>query len=180
MELSAPLRKAEDLGERVLKVNHAGENGAVNIYAGQIFCARLTAPDLIGELREFKGHEENHRRIFQAELERRGVRRCRSYVLCGIGGYTLGVLSGLFGRGAIVATTVAVERVVLGHLKQQLQQLAGKDELAVVAIQGIVSEEQQHHDQSATHAQANRLWLVLLGPLVALATELVIWTGMRL
>ncbi len=89
MELSAPLRKAEDFGGRVLKVNHAGENGAVNIYAGQIFCARLTAPDLVGELREFKGHEENHRRIFQAELERRGVRRCRSYVLCGIGGYTL-------------------------------------------------------------------------------------------
>ena len=180
MELSVPLRKAVDLGGRVLKVNHAGENGAVNIYAGQIFCARLTAPDLVDELREFKGHEENHRRIFQAELERRGVRRCRSYVLCGIGGYTLGVLTGLFGRGAIAATTVAVERVVLGHLKQQLQQLAGKDEPAVVAIQAIVSEEQQHHDQSAAHAQANRLWLVLLGPLVALSTELVIWTGMRL
>lgn len=180
MKLSEPLRKAEDYGERVMKVNHAGENGAVNIYAGQIFCARLTAPDLIGELSEFKGHEENHRRIFQAELERRGVRRCRSYFLCGIGGYALGLLTGLFGRGAIAATTVAVERVVLGHLKLQLQQLAGKDEPAVVAIQTIVSEEQQHHDQSAAHAQANRQWLLLLGPAVALATELVIWMGMIL
>ncbi len=69
---------------------------------------------------------------------------------------------------------------MLGHLKQQLQQLAGKDEPAVVAIQAIVSEEQLHHDQSASHMQANRLWLVLLGPLVALSTELVIWTGMHL
>ncbi|WP_240943907.1 demethoxyubiquinone hydroxylase family protein, partial [Janthinobacterium lividum] len=28
----------------MLKVDHAGENGAVHIYAGQIFLARLTAP----------------------------------------------------------------------------------------------------------------------------------------
>ena len=180
MELSVPMRTAKKFGDRILKVNHAGENGAVNIYAGQILGARLTAPDLVGELREFKAHEQNHRRIFQTELENRGVRRCRSYILCGIGGYTLGLLTGLFGRGAIAATTVAVERVVLRHLKQQLRQLEGKDEAAVIAIQAIVSEEQEHHDRSATHAQAHRLWLKLLSPVVALSTELVIWTGMRL
>jgi ubiquinone biosynthesis monooxygenase Coq7 len=180
MELRAHLHTARDLGGRILKVNHAGENGAVNIYAGQIFCARLTAPGLVGELREFQAHEENHRRIFQTELERRSVRRCRSYILCGIGGYALGLVTGLFGRGAIAATTVAVERVVLGHLKHQLRQLEGKDEAAVVAISAIVNEEQEHHDRSAAHAQANRLWLTLLAPLVALSTEMVIWTGMRL
>src|SRR4051812_44502413 len=140
MELSARVLAGDGLGGRILKVNHAGENGAVHIYAGQLLLARLTAPSLVAELREFRSHEEVHREIFGSELERRGVRRCRSYLLCGIGGYALGLVTGLFGGGAIAATTVAVERVVLRHLKQQLQVLEGRDPEAADAVRAIVGE----------------------------------------
>jgi 3-demethoxyubiquinol 3-hydroxylase len=169
-----------DLGDRILKVNHAGENGAIHIYAGQIFMARLTAPSMVMELREFKLHEEKHRAIFQEELERRGRPRCKSFWLCALGGYVLGLGTGLFGRPAIAATTVAVEHVVLRHLKHQLVLLAGKDESAVQAISKIVAEEQQHHDQSASHLVESRLWPKVLTPIVAASTESVIWLGMRL
>jgi 3-demethoxyubiquinol 3-hydroxylase len=167
-------------GARILKVNHAGENGAIHIYAGQIITAQLTAPALVEELREFKAHEERHRSIFAAELQRRGIRRCRSYWLCGAGGFLLGLITGLFGRSAIAATTVAVERVVLGHLQHQLRTLAGHDEAAVTAIGQIVDEEQTHHDQSAAHLTAGHFWLRLLTPVVVASTESVIWLGMRL
>jgi 3-demethoxyubiquinol 3-hydroxylase len=180
MELSARLHPDEALGGRVLKVNHAGENGAVHIYAAQILMARVTARALVPELVEFKAHEEKHRAIFLAELQRRGVARCRSYGLCAVGGYTLGLVTGLFGRRAIAATTVAVERVVLGHLEQQMRELAGKDEAAVEAISRIVDEERQHHDRSASHARPGRWWLKLLTPVVAASTESVIWLGMHL
>jgi ubiquinone biosynthesis monooxygenase Coq7 len=69
--------------------------------------ARLTAPSMVTELREFKSHEEKHRAIFQEELERRGRRRCKSYWLCAVGGYVLGLVTGLIGRPAMAATTVA-------------------------------------------------------------------------
>lgn len=173
-------RPAESFAERVLKVNHAGENGAVNIYAGQIAVARFTARGLVSELREFKSHEEGHRAIFLAELQRRNVRRCRSYMLCGGGGYLLGVVTALFGRTAIAATTVAVERVVLSHLRGQLRTLEGRDSEAVTAISRIVAEEQEHHDRSASHAAQGRFWPAVLSPVVAASTESVIWLGMRL
>lgn len=169
-----------DLANRILKVNHAGENGAIHIYAGQIFMARLTAPSMLAELREFKSHEERHRAIFQEELDRRGRPRCKSYWLCALGGYVLGLLTGLFGRAAIAATAVAVERVVLRHLQHQLKLLAGQDEAAVQAISRIVTEEQQHHDQSAAQLTESRFWPRLLTPVVAASTESVIWLGMRL
>jgi ubiquinone biosynthesis monooxygenase Coq7 len=76
---------AADAG-RIIRVNHAGEHGAVNIYAGQIAAARLRARVLLSELVEFKAHEERHRSIFANELKRRGLPRCRSYCLCGLGG----------------------------------------------------------------------------------------------
>jgi 3-demethoxyubiquinol 3-hydroxylase len=134
MELSARLSEVGPLGGRVLKVDHAGEHGAVNIYAAQMLLARFTAPSLVPELREFREHEQRHRSIFWAELQRRGIRRCRSYLLCGFGGFALGLITGLFGRGAIAATTVAVERVVLRHLQEQLAVLEPTDPSAAAAI----------------------------------------------
>ena len=168
------------LGDRILKVNHAGEHGAVSIYTGQILMARLTARHLIQELTEFRSHELRHRATFWAELQRRGRPRCRSYWLCGFGGFVLGALTGLFGTGAIAATTVAVESVVLRHLEHQLSTLSGQDAAAVAAISSIVTEEQQHHDQSSAHSQVGGFWPRVLTPVVSAATESVIWLGMRL
>ena len=169
-----------DLGDRIVKVNHAGENGAIAIYTGQILLARVTAPQLVDELREFRSHERRHRAIFGAELARRHRRRCRSYWLCGFGGFILGLITGLFGPRAIAATTVAVESVVLRHLEHQLVVLRTRDPAAVAAISEIVSEERQHHDRSAAHAQTDTFWFKALKPIVAAATESVIWLGMRL
>lgn len=180
MPSHAALAAPDDLGARILKVNHAGENGAIHIYAAQALVARLTAPDLVPELLAFKSHEERHRAIFWAELSARGRRRCRSYGLCGWGGWMLGLITGLLGRHAMAATTVAVERVVLRHLHQQIDLLREIDPKATAAIQAIVAEEQAHHDQSASHLQAERRWLRVLQPVVAWSTEGVIWLGMKL
>lgn len=172
--------KATTLAERILKVNHAGENGAVNIYAAQIVVARVTAPSMVAKLKEFKTHEQEHRAIFWSELQGRGVRRCRSYMLCGIGGYVLGFITALFGLKAIAATTAAVERVVLGHLQSQLRALDGQDEAAVVAISKIVNDEMLHLEQSEVHLDVGQFWPRVLMPIVAASTESVIWLGMRL
>lgn len=169
----------DEFAARVLKVNHAGENGAVNIYAGQIFLARLTAPGIVAQLTEFKSQEERHRAIFWAELQRRKRPRCRSYWLCGIGGFMLGLVTAIFGQRAIAATTVAVERVVLHHLEQQLKVLSDKDEEAAKAIESIVMEERLHHDQSVSLSAADGFWSRVLLPVVSASTEAVIWIGMR-
>lgn len=171
---------AKSLGDRIIKVNHAGEHGAICIYTGQIHMARLTAPAMVGELTEFRSHERRHRAIFDAELQRRSRPRCRSYWLCGLGGYVLGLITGICGRGAIAATTVAVERVVLRHLEQQLLVLRGNDPAAVSAISAIIAEEQQHHDRSASHIRVGNFWPKVLTPVVSASTEAVIWLGMRL
>jgi ubiquinone biosynthesis monooxygenase Coq7 len=178
IDLSVRSSTRGELGSRILKVNHAGEHGAVNIYAGQIFMARLTAPAMVASLQEFQSHEIRHRKIFWDELVRRGRPRCRSYALCGLGGRVLGIVTGLFGVGAIAATTVAVESVVLRHLADQCAALAGRDPHAVAAIESIRAEEQAHHDQSA--AIARTAWHRFLMPIVSASTEAVIWLGMRL
>jgi ubiquinone biosynthesis monooxygenase Coq7 len=69
--------------------------------------------------------------------------------------------------------------VVLRHLEQQLNDLRGIDEAAVMAISAIVVEERLHHDQAAAHVAESSLWSRVLNPVVSSATEAVIWVGMR-
>lgn len=168
------------LGNRILKVNHAGEHGAVNIYRAQIFVSRLTAPSMTDALIHFISHEQRHRALFWRLMQTREVRRCRSFVFCGIGGYALGFLTALLGRQAIAATTYAVESVVLGHLEQQLVALDAVDNEARDAIADIVEEERAHHDHGQSLIEAGKFWPPLITPVVRLSTETVIWLGMRL
>jgi len=180
MEVSARLNPGESLGDRVLKVNHAGEHGAVNIYRGQVLICRVRAPALLAELRAFQAHEEGHRALFWAELQRRIRPRCRSYHLCGVGGFALGLITGVLGPSAVAATTVAVERVVLRHLEAQLRVLRDTDPEAHAAVLAIVREEREHHDRAALETRQGAFWPRVLMPVVSFSTEGVIWLGMRL
>lgn len=170
----------KSIAGRIIKVNHAGEHGAVNIYAGQIAAIKRRVPGLAEELAEFKSHEERHCAIFAQEPQRRGLPKCRSYALCGIGGYMLGLISGLMGSQAIAITTVAVERVVLRHIQDQLRCIGESDPHASAAISAILSEERQHHDRSASHISNSGQLHRLMGLIISGVTESVIWVGMRM
>jgi 3-demethoxyubiquinol 3-hydroxylase len=180
MEIAARLEPGETLGDRIIKVNHAGEHGAVNIYRGQRLACWWREADLKRSLDELRSHEETHRAIFAAELTRRGRRRCRSYRLRGLGGLSLGIVTGFCGRASIAATTVAVERVVLRHLDEQLRALRGVDPEAASAIGAILHDEQGHHDQALLEPRRGIFWPHVIRPVVSAATEFVIWLGMRL
>ena len=172
------LRTARTTGEVMLKVDHAGEHGAVSIYRAQRWVARWRAPSLVSEIDEFIEHEQRHEALFGAELELRGVRRCRSYHLCGVGGLVLGFFTGLLGQRAIALTTQAVESVVLRHLEHQLCVLKAADPAAAAVVAKIVSDEQEHHDRSASRLVQPRLLDRFLSPTVRMATEAVIRIGM--
>ena len=179
LEGLSTLINATRLAGRVMKVNHAGEHGAVSIYTGQILMARFTAKSLLPELLAFKADEKRHRTTFYKELQRCGLKRCKSYWLCAAGGYVLGIGTGLFGAHAISLTTVAVERTVLRHLRRQTELLA-EDIEAVSAISSILSDEQEHRDAAANHNHTPGILGRMLSTAVSGATESVIWLGMRI
>jgi 3-demethoxyubiquinol 3-hydroxylase len=180
MGMSARLQRGETLGDRVMKVDHAGEHGAICIYRAQLWLARWRAPDMAEELSGFLAHERRHRALFGAELARRGRRRCRSYHLCGLGGFMLGAVTGLLGRRAIAATTVAIETVVLRHMHEQVAELSISDPAAAATLRAVIADEQEHHDLSGRRLAPPGFWPRAINPVVAVSTEAVIWLGMRL
>lgn len=173
------LRAASSIPEKMIKTDHAGENGAVNIYRAQKIGASIRARSLLPQLSEFQSHEEEHRRIFQGHLTSVGVRRCVSYHLCGAGGFALGFVTGLIGPKAIAATTYAVEHVVLEHLEEQLSYLKGRDQAAFECVHRIYADEKEHHDSAESMFDLNGPLTRLLIKIVKFSTEWVIRIGMR-
>ncbi|MBU6950111.1 demethoxyubiquinone hydroxylase family protein [Hahella sp. HN01] len=180
MELTSVADGSRNTPGKILQVNHAGEFGAINIYRAQIAVARLTGAKHLGLLEEFLVHEKEHHRIFGAELKRRGIRRCPSLWLCGVGGFVLGLISGLLGKNSVLACTAAVETVVLKHLREQLQALEKLgDQAAYDAVAKIVKDEEEHQ-QAGMEARQECIFYRPYYNMISQCTEAVIWMGMRL
>ncbi len=171
--------KSAQLSNRIIKVNHAGEHGAINIYKAQLMIGRLFRRDYVPLLEDLIAHEKRHLDIFTELLAQRGVRRCRSYVLCGAGGFVLGIVTSLLGRGGVMACTAAVESVVTAHLQEQMTILTDIDIQAYNAVESILADEEEHLELGLSQGgDGVLLWPVRL--LVGAATESVIWLGMRI
>lgn len=83
--------------------------------------------------------EKRHLSIFWTEIQRRGGVKCKSYWLCGLGGWVTGFVSALFGKTGVMACTLAVESVVAKHLHEQLIYLKHRnDAQAYLAVNSIV------------------------------------------
>lgn len=169
-----------DTPKKILKVNHAGEFGAINIYRSQIFVSRIFMKDLVPLLADFMEDEKRHMDIFWTEIQTRNGIRCKSYWLCGIGGYFLGFISSLLGRRGIMACTWAVESVVINHLHDQVTYLKDKGDMAALkAVENILEDEQNHRDTGFNEGGTENIWYQPLRFSVSLFTESVIRFGMR-
>lgn len=169
-----------DTSRKILKVNHAGEFGAVNIYRSQLFVARVFMKDQVPLIENFLADEKRHLDIFWQEIQRRNGVKCKSYWLCGLGGYVMGFISGLMGRRGIMACTWAVENVVVNHLHSQISYLRNKDDLeALKAVEAILEDEQNHRDTGFEAGGTGNILYQPLRFLISTFTEGVIRFGMR-
>jgi len=160
---------------RILKVNHAGEYGAIRIYRAQLWIGRRLYPDTVAFLQETYQHEVTHCARFLGAMPARHARPCRVMALWGIGAYVLGFLTALMGRQGIWICTAAVEGTVHKHLEDQLHFLSDRDLELHGLIVEIQKEEIMHLEHAKVRIKANQFWARPLASLIGLATEIVIW-----
>lgn len=130
----------------MLRVNHAGEYGAVRIYEGQLSVLGRDPKmkKLIGHMAE---QEKAHLAFFEKEIVSRGVRPTALHPLWHIAGYALGAVTARLGSEAAMACTVAVETAISEHYAQQLDVLAAfpQEKKLRAAIKKFKAEEEEHH-----------------------------------
>lgn len=160
---------------RILKVNHAGEHGAIRIYRAQIRVARWIYPDVVPFLEETLAHEMRHCALFRAAMPARQARPCRIMSLWGNGGYVLGLATALMGRQGIWICTAAVEGAVHRHLEDQLHFLDGRDAELRGLILSIQEQELSHLHHAEERMTSTGPWARGLGSFIAWSTDVAIW-----
>lgn len=160
--------------QRIVKVNHAGEYGAIRIYKAQLWVARRLYPELVPFLQETLGHEINHCALFYDAMPERQTRPCRVMSLWGNGGYVLGFATALMGRQAIWVCTSAVEDTVHKHLEDQLRFLEGKDDALAALIESIKAEELHHLDHANDQITSHGVLARVLRFAIEITTEALI------
>ncbi|MEE4212256.1 MAG: demethoxyubiquinone hydroxylase family protein [Parvularcula sp.] len=133
----------------MLRVDHAGEYGAVQIYKGQraVFERLPHKARITGLLREMEEGESEHLAAFDRMLTERGVRPTLLAPFWNAAGFALGAGTALLGERAAMACTSAVERVIEGHYQEQVDELEGQgeDDLRATFVR-FREDELQHHD----------------------------------
>jgi ubiquinone biosynthesis monooxygenase Coq7 len=133
-----------------LRVDHAGELGAVWIYRGQraVFDAGRGHEDIAGQLKEMEGHEAVHLAAFDDLLTARRVRPTLMAPLWRLAGFALGAGTALLGEKAAHACTEAVETVIEGHYADQIRDLGTSEPELVERLAGFRADELAHRDHA--------------------------------
>jgi ubiquinone biosynthesis monooxygenase Coq7 len=169
--------------KRMIRVNHAGEYGAIRIYKGQLWVLRDSS--IAPTLHHMEDQEKEHKREFDELLIRHHVRPTLLSPLWKVAGFALGAGSALLGKKAAMACTVAVEEVIDEHYQGQLQTLeAHPSSEATQDLQKIISkchqEELDHRDIGLEHQAAEMKGYSAFKAAVKTATRLAIWLSTRI
>ncbi len=168
----------DEVVARMLRVDHAGEYGAVRIYAGQRAVLRHgTAARTIDGMAE---KEREHLQTFDRLIGERRVRPTALMPLWHVAGFALGAASAMMGARTAMACTAAIEEVIDQHYADQASRL-GDDEAELRAtIETYRADEIAHREEALAHDAEQAPGYEILTGAIKTGSRLAIWLSKRI
>ncbi|MDC3023874.1 demethoxyubiquinone hydroxylase family protein [Alphaproteobacteria bacterium] len=142
--------------EEIIRVDLAGEKGAIEIYKGQLAVIKNKA--LAKDIKEMLKKEEKHFEKFSELLIKYQVRPTILDPLWKSGAFGLGLLSAALGEKATMACTEAVEEVIVEHYQNQSNFLKGKDSVLEKVTKKFAADEKEHMEQAKNYDTGNDIF----------------------
>ncbi len=134
--------------EEFIRVDHAGERGAVKIYEGQLLALNTIVKNesLKKTIEDMKEHETEHCQFFENEIKKRNIKPTKFLPLWDLMGIGLGFGSTLLGKKAAMLCTASVEEVIDKHYLDQINQLGPEEKELKKKITKFRQDELDHKD----------------------------------
>jgi ubiquinone biosynthesis monooxygenase Coq7 len=134
--------------EEIIRVDHAGERGAIKIYEGQLLALKTFKQNdsLKKKIEEMKKHEKEHYEFFDNEIKKRNIEPTKLLPLWDLMGVTLGFGTAMLGEKAAMLCTASVEEVIDGHYKDQTYKLEEDEKELRKKIMKFREDELRHKD----------------------------------
>ena len=157
------MKKKDNKVEEFIRVDHAGERGAVKIYEGQLLALNTLVKDesLRKTIEEMKIHEKEHCEFFENEIKKRKIRPTKFLPLWDLLGVGLGFGSTILGKKAAMLCTASVEEVIDEHYQNQINHLGPEEKNLKNKIIKF-REDELHHKNIAYEKGATKKGLYSL------------------
>ena len=134
--------------EQFIRVDHAGERGAIKIYEGQLLALNTLVNDenLKKTIEEMREHEKEHYEFFENEIKKRNIKPTKFLPLWDLLGVGLGFGSTILGKKAAMLCTASVEEVIQKHYADQIRQLESDEKKLKDKIIKFREDELLHKD----------------------------------
>jgi len=134
--------------EEFIRVDHAGERGAIKIYEGQLLALNTVCKDekLKETIKAMKLHEKEHLDFFEEEIKKRNINPTKFLPLWDLLGIGLGFGSTLLGKKAAMLCTASVEEVIDEHYQNQIDQINNDEKKLKEKIIKFREDELNHKD----------------------------------
>jgi 3-demethoxyubiquinol 3-hydroxylase len=167
--------------DEMLRVDHAGEYGATQIYAGQraVFSRLPSQRAMAATLKRQEDEETVHKAAFDRLLVERQVRPTALAPIWGVAGFGLGVATALMGEKAAHACTAAVETVIEEHYAEQLAALGDEEPELSAMISQFRDEEIAHKEEAIAEGAEQAPGYPLLSALIKAGCRLAIATSTK-
>jgi ubiquinone biosynthesis monooxygenase Coq7 len=134
--------------EEFIRVDHAGERGAIKIYEGQLLALNTFVKDenLKKTIEKMKNHEKEHLDFFNKEIKKRNIKPTKLLPLWDLLGVGLGFSSAIIGKKAAMLCTASVEEVIDKHYQNQINELDSDEKVLKEKIKKFRDDELHHRD----------------------------------
>jgi len=134
--------------EEFIRVDHAGERGAIKIYEGQLLALKTVVKndELKNKIEEMQIHEKEHCNYFEKEIKKRNIKPTKFLPLWDLLGVGLGFGSTIIGKKATMLCTASVEEVIDEHYQSQINQLENDEKVLKNKIIKFRNDELLHKD----------------------------------
>ena len=142
------MKKTNKRVQEFIRVDHAGERGAVKIYEGQLLALNTIVKNesLKKTIEDMKEHEIEHCQFFEKEIKKRNIEPTKFLPLWDLLGVGLGFGSTLLGKKAAMLCTASVEEVIDKHYLDQINQLGPEEKELKKKITKFRQDELDHKD----------------------------------
>ena len=149
--------------EEFIRVDHAGERGAIKIYEGQLLALNTLVKNenLKKMIEEMKNHEKEHLDFFSKEIKKRKIKPTKLLPLWDVLSVGLGFSSAIMGKKAAMLCTASVEEVIDKHYQNQINQLNSNEKVLKEKIKKFRDDE-LHHKNIAYENGASKEGLYLI------------------
>ena len=144
--------------EEIIRVDHAGERGAIKIYEGQLLALKTIKKDksLQNMIEKMKDHEKEHLEYFEKQIQKRKIKPTYLLPLWDIMGITLGFGTAVLGKKAAMLCTASVEEVIEDHYENQLKKLGDDEKDLKSKIIKFKGEEVEHKNIAYESGATNK------------------------